>query len=131
MKNKEIIFWTVVIAFIGGIVLFVSLNKNQNTLDVKNTENVTNNTSATPTQTKPSPTPTQYLLSDVSKHSNQTSCWTIVDGTIYDITNFISSHPAGVQKILRGCGVDATSMYGRVGAHDVSRLTSFIVGTVK
>jgi cytochrome b involved in lipid metabolism len=128
MKNKEIIFWTIMIALIGGMVLFVLLNKNQTSIDIKN---VTKQVAPEVTVTKQNNIETVYTMSDVSKHDNQSSCWTIINGKIYDITSFISSHPAGVNKILQGCGVDATNMYGRVGVHDISRLTNAFVGNLK
>jgi cytochrome b involved in lipid metabolism len=139
MKNRGIIFWTVVIAFIGGLILFASLNKNNSskggsiniyipTNQISNS--VSDNNIKTGTINDIQQTDL-YTLAEVSKHNNQTSCWTIINGKIYDITSFISSHPAGVQKILQGCGIDATKLYGRVGAHDVSKLSNFVVGILK
>ena len=120
MKNREIILWTVIVALIGGIVLYISLNNYQTAKYVSTTIN------------SPKIGTTQsFLLSDVAKHNNQASCWTVIDGNIYDITSFVSSHPAGVQKILKGCGIDATQLYGRVGAHDITKLTDFVVGIIK
>jgi cytochrome b involved in lipid metabolism len=140
MKNREIFLWTITIALIGGIIFYISINKNQTTLDVKSfntsasaTTTKTNTVKKVTTSTKATSSPTipTYSLSDLSKHNNQTSCWTAVNGKIYDITSFISTHPAGISKILKGCGVDGTNMYGRVGAHDVSRLTNAFVGNLQ
>ncbi len=130
MKNNEVCLWTVATAIIGGIVLFFALNNNQITISSVNSNLVINQASTTTNSTNID-TATLYTLSDLSKHNNQTNCWTLVDGKIYDISSFVSSHPAGVSKILKGCGVDATQIYGRVGAHDISRLTNFVVGVIK
>ncbi|MDD5152593.1 MAG: cytochrome b5-like heme/steroid binding domain-containing protein [Candidatus Pacebacteria bacterium] len=119
MKNRTVAFWTIFMIIFGGVILFFSLSKNQISQNI-NTPTVVNNA-----------VQMLYTLADVSKHSGETSCWTVIDGKIYDITSFISSHPAGVQKILQGCGIDATTLYGRVGAHDISKLTNFVVGTLK
>ena len=127
MKNREIILWTVNIALIGAIILLLILNKNSNSITKISQPITPVSTITTPiNNTTPS-----YILSEVSKHNNQTSCWTVIDGKIYDITSYIFSHPAGVNKIMKGCGIDATNMYGRVGAHDVSRLSNAFVGNLK
>lgn len=36
--------------------------------------------------------------------------WTVIDGDIYDITNYAPKHPGG-KKILRGNRKDATEMF--------------------
>ena len=37
--------------------------------------------------------------------------WTVIDGVVYDITNYVGMHPGGLKKILRGKGVDASIMF--------------------
>jgi cytochrome b involved in lipid metabolism len=37
--------------------------------------------------------------------------WTIIDGDVYDITNYVSMHPGGKKKIMRGAGKDSTDMF--------------------
>ena len=37
--------------------------------------------------------------------------WTVVDGDVYDITNYIAIHPGGKKKIERGVGKDSTVMF--------------------
>ena len=39
--------------------------------------------------------------------------WTVVDGMVYDITNFIDTHPGGKGKILKGVAKDSTKMFHR------------------
>ncbi len=148
MKNREIILWTINIALIGAIILYFAIYKNPkqtNTITtnkttttitstkktpVVNTVKNINNTASNNTNTSVSNTST-YSIVEVSAHNNETSCWTVIDGKIYDITSYLFSHPAGLSKILQGCGVDATRMYGRVGAHDVSKLANTFVGNLK
>jgi|JI10StandDraft_1071094.scaffolds.fasta_scaffold46840_7 hypothetical protein len=61
----------------------------------------------------PAPTPVSsgYTLAEVRLHSNASSCWSIINGSVYDLTAFVSKHPGGEKKILRICGVDGTSAY--------------------
>jgi uncharacterized membrane protein/predicted heme/steroid binding protein len=71
---------------------------------------------ATPTA-KGSSTPTAassaagYTLADVAKHGDQKSCWSVVDGTVYDLTDWINQHPGGAQRILGMCGKDASRAF--------------------
>lgn len=39
--------------------------------------------------------------------------WTVIDGVVYDITNYVDQHPGGKKKILRGKDKDATEMFHR------------------
>lgn len=72
---------------------------------------------AAPTSKKGSATPTPatsaagYTLADVAKHGDQKSCWSVVDGTVYDLTDWINQHPGGAQRILGMCGKDASRAF--------------------
>ena len=37
--------------------------------------------------------------------------WTVIDGAVYDITNYIAMHPGGVKKINLGVGKDSTVVF--------------------
>ena len=37
--------------------------------------------------------------------------WTVIDGVLYDITNYVDQHPGGKKKITRGVGKDASAMF--------------------
>ena len=37
--------------------------------------------------------------------------WTVIDGDVYDITNYIAIHPGGVKKVNLGVGKDSTVMF--------------------
>jgi len=58
----------------------------------------------------PSSTTTSYTLAQVAEHNTKDDCWMILDNGVYDVTSFIPDHPGG-DKILRGCGKDATEMF--------------------
>lgn len=55
-----------------------------------------------------SATEKQISISEVATHNSATDCWTIVDGVVYDVTSFVSRHPAGSSAIKEMCGVDAS-----------------------
>jgi cytochrome b involved in lipid metabolism len=82
------------------------------------------------TSTTP-PKPRGTTAADVAKHSNASSCWTIINGSVYDLTKWISQHPGGEGAILSLCGVDGSSAFsaqhggnGRV----LQVLSSFRIG---
>lgn len=49
-----------------------------------------------------------FTLEEISKHSSAGDCWTIVDGSVYDVTTFINRHPSGSKQIVKMCGRDAS-----------------------
>ncbi|KAF3941695.1 hypothetical protein ABW19_dt0200699 [Dactylella cylindrospora] len=51
---------------------------------------------------------------EVAKHNTPESCWVILYGHVYDVTNFLSSHPGGARIILQLAGKDATEDYDPV-----------------
>ena len=52
-----------------------------------------------------------YTVADVATHNNASSCWTIVNGKVYDVTSFITKHPGGQKSILKMCGTDGTANF--------------------
>lgn len=71
---------------------------------------------ATPT-IAPTPTPaaqsgaTSFTFAQVAAHNSAKSCYTLIRGSVYDVTTYITQHPGGVQKILGICGKDGTSAF--------------------
>lgn len=59
----------------------------------------------------PVSTPSGYTLSVVATHNSKTSCWTAVNGSVYDITPYVPKHPGGERNILKICGKDGTSAF--------------------
>ncbi len=51
-----------------------------------------------------------YTTTEVATHNTQTDCWTIIGGSVYDITSYIPFHPGG-NEILRACGADGTALF--------------------
>jgi L-lactate dehydrogenase (cytochrome) len=48
---------------------------------------------------------------EVTKHNSRDSCWVIVHGRVYDVTEFLEEHPGGPKVILKYAGKDATEEY--------------------
>ena len=90
---------------------------------------------ATPT---PSPTPTAevttqtgYTMDKVRENNSASSCWSIINGNVYDLTKWISSHPGGRSAITGICGRDGTSSFNgrhRGDGGPASVLTGYLLG---
>lgn len=52
-----------------------------------------------------------YTMAEVSKHNSVSSCWSVVSGSVYDLTPWIFQHPGGPDAILFLCGIDGTSAF--------------------
>lgn len=65
---------------------------------------------ATPTQT-PTPTIVGYTMAQVRANNTSRSCWSAIDGYVYDLTNWINSHPGGSGAILFLCGTDGSNAF--------------------
>ncbi|MFM8620479.1 MAG: cytochrome b5 domain-containing protein, partial [Candidatus Nanopelagicaceae bacterium] len=96
--------------------------------------------SAQPTQT-PSPSPSatksnsnEYTLDQVKARNSATSCWSVIDGYVYDLTNWIASHPGGPAAIRSLCGIDGTTAF--LAQHEgqknpINRLAIYRLGPLK
>jgi hypothetical protein len=90
--------------------------------------------SATPTATPtPTPTPTVagYTMTQVRANNTSRSCWTVIDGVVYDLTKWISNHPGGSGAILFLCGTDGTNAFSaqhQNQARPAIRLDSYRLG---
>ena len=50
-------------------------------------------------------------MADVSAHNSAASCYSVISGSVYDLTSFVSRHPGGSAAIKSLCGVDGTAAY--------------------
>ena len=90
-----------------------------------------------PTPT-PSPTPepeitTQsgYTMAKVKENNSASSCWSVINGNVYNLTQWINSHPGGPSVIRGLCGVDGTSSFNgkhRGQGNPTATLASYLLG---
>ena len=52
-------------------------------------------------------------IQEVAQHQTEGDCWVIINGQIYDLTNYIASgqHPQGIHVILEWAGKDASDEF--------------------
>ncbi|KAE8442158.1 hypothetical protein EG329_003809 [Mollisiaceae sp. DMI_Dod_QoI] len=48
---------------------------------------------------------------EIAKHDSRESCWVIIHGKAYDVTEFLPEHPGGPKIILKYAGKDATEEF--------------------
>ncbi|KAJ5550241.1 FMN-dependent dehydrogenase [Penicillium sp. DV-2018c] len=56
--------------------------------------------------------------SKVAEHNSKDSCWVIVHGKAYDVTEFLPEHPGGQKIILKYAGKDATEEFDPIHPPD-------------
>jgi cytochrome b involved in lipid metabolism len=73
-----------------------------------------------------------YTVADVAAHNSASDCWIIMNGKVYNVTAFLSSHPGGTRAISRLCGQDATTAFDGVGhsSRAISLSDSYQIGKI-
>ncbi|KAA8497298.1 Delta(5) fatty acid desaturase A [Porphyridium purpureum] len=73
----------------------------------------------------------KYTWQQVAQHCTEESAWIAVRGKVYDVTDFVDSHPGGRELLLLCCGRDATDLF--VSYHPFTKkpeqvLKKFLIG---
>ncbi|WP_306232482.1 cytochrome b5-like heme/steroid binding domain-containing protein [Agrococcus beijingensis] len=82
----------------------------------------------------PSAAPTggeDISIATVAQHDDSASCWVAIEGTVYDVTEWIPQHPGGPDRILGICGTDASDDFGAQHSGDAlptEQLSQFAIG---
>lgn len=72
-------------------------------------------------------------MTEVAQHATPLDCWSVVEGQVYDLTDFVGRHPAGPFAVEEMCGTDATEMFNSEHAGQAepeSWLAVFRIGQV-
>ncbi|CAB4576406.1 unannotated protein [freshwater metagenome] len=91
---------------------------------------------------KPTPTPspnpepemttqTGYTMAKVKENNSANSCWSVINGNVYNLTQWINSHPGGPSVIRGLCGVDGTASFNgrhRGQGNPTATLASYLLG---
>jgi uncharacterized membrane protein len=86
---------------------------------------------ASPKATATSKVAGTYTLADLKKHATAASCWSAINGNVYDLTKWINRHPGGPNVIKGLCGRDGTAGFnGQHGGQSrpASELAAFKIG---
>ena len=80
----------------------------------------------------PRGTPNRRITSaELKLHKTRSDCWTVLDGKVYNITQYLAYHPGGEKILMSAAGKDCTTTFSKyhrwVNGH--AMLSNCIVGT--
>lgn len=90
---------------------------------------VTNTETGATTTTVPA-----FTMTDIAAHKDATSCYSVISGSVYDLTAFVNMHPGGKGAILSICGIDGTEKFMNKhhgGTKFMNILARYKVGTLQ
>lgn len=79
------------------------------------TTTTTGTTTGTATTTQTTTDTQSITLATIAQHAIASNCWMAIDGSVYDVTDYVPRHPN--RDIVMGCGKDATALFGSVPVH--------------
>jgi hypothetical protein len=85
----------------------------------------------------PAPAKTQealYTMAKVKQNDSASSCWSAINGNVYNLTQWIRSHPGGASAITGLCGTDGTSAFNarhRGQGNPTSTLAGYLLGPLE
>lgn len=138
-QNKTLLIIVVILicTLIAGVLYLGKIQNDTYTAQPVSTD--TTPSTATPgtassTISSATTTVTTYSMQDVMTHANESSCWTVIRGKVYDLTSYVKQHPGGSKAVLRMCGTDGTANFtsqhgGKKGPE--SSLAKFEIGVLK
>mmetsp|Transcript_18977 Transcript_18977/g.28265 ORF Transcript_18977/g.28265 Transcript_18977/m.28265 type:complete len:105 (+) Transcript_18977:34-348(+) len=102
---------------------------------MSNNNNTTTKQNNNTTKSKESSKDTlkEYTFAQVKVHNKEDDLWLIIDGKVYDVSQYMDEHPGG-DILLDGAGLeDATDLFEDVGHSDEAReeMKEFLIGTLK
>ena len=94
---------------------------------------------ATQAASTPAPKPVKtpealYTMAKVKENNSASSCWSAINGNVYNLTQWINSHPGRPAPILGLCGTDGTSSFNarhRGQASPTSILAGYLLGPLE
>jgi hypothetical protein len=119
-KFLPIAITAVIVVAIGGLIAYRSAQQPAATIPAPTASSTPNGTG-------------QYTMTQVATHNNQSSCWTVIDGSVYDLTQWVSLHPGGPEAILSICGIDGSNAFHAQHDHAQEQedvLATFKIGTL-
>ena len=113
LKNTIIILTILIII---AVVSSLFSNKNNTTITPIEETSPRNDTVSEATTTEEIVVKS-YSLAEVALHDKREDCWLAIEGKVIDATVFIAEGKHPNDKILDGCGKDATSIFKNIPKH--------------
>ena len=139
--KKYTIIGIVILAAIGAFLYWNSQPVYKGSLDQEqvipamgtSTRSGSETTSSAATSTSVTPKVNAYTLAEIATHNNEKSCYSAINGNVYDLTTWVSQHPGGRLKILMICGKDGSTLFSTKHGGDEkpeTKLATFKIGVL-
>ncbi len=77
---------------------------------------------------------TSYTMAQIATHDSATSCWSAINGNVYNLTTWVDRHPGGRAAILMICGKDGSPLFNMQHggqSKPTNILATFKIGSLK
>ncbi len=110
MKTTHIIGTLIIIVIAGaGIWWYINFTTYAPKEHVKETP--TGSITVNATTGVETPVIKSFTATEVATHKDQSSCYTSINSSVYDLTLWVNLHPGGKERILSICGIDGTDRF--------------------
>lgn len=99
MKTRSIIILILVVALIGGFTYI--------TLTNRPVDQIESDSSAATGEAG------VYAMAEVTTHKTPADCWSAINGSVYDLSTWVSRHPGGPAAIESLCGTDGSVTFSK------------------
>ena len=65
--------------------------------------------------------PRTFSMHEVAKHNTLDDCWVVINGSVYDMTDFLKDHPGGSKVVMIYAGKDATGDFSMLHKPSIIR----------
>lgn len=74
-----------------------------------------------------------FTAAEITGHNQPNDCWLIINDKAYNVTDYINSHPGGMENITNYCGRESTDLYASIphSQRAYSLLDNYFVGNLK
>lgn len=143
MKNKKLVFVGLVVMVAAALVAWQgssahyqapvsspTAGKMPSTVVSGNTVTTKPSANSVPTV----PVVKSYTLAQVAAHATSQSCWSVINGEVYDLTGWIGQHPGGQSAIVRLCGKDGSADFNDQHGgqrRPANELAGFLIGSLQ
>mmetsp|Transcript_20491 Transcript_20491/g.28625 ORF Transcript_20491/g.28625 Transcript_20491/m.28625 type:complete len:720 (-) Transcript_20491:197-2356(-) len=75
----------------------------------------------------------EISMEEVRKHTEDGNCWVVIDGSVYDVSEFMKSHPGGKRPLIENAGKDASKIFHHLHKDEIleQQAPEYKIGTVK
>ncbi len=137
MKKLPLIIISLILVIGVSIIVFINLPEDKSIDNNIQTNSINNEPSTlqpndnNKTQSN-SDELTQFTLEEVATHNTRDDCYLVIRNNVYDVSNFIDSHPGGVQRISEQCGQEVSGLFAQIHSNRAwDLLVDYKIGTIQ